>query len=60
MLGAIEIQRHLEECLFCRLQKLLHNTLHYLYDDLRVIYHPLVAVACKGKSEYEDKAWEGV
>ena len=60
MLSAIEIQRHLEDCLFHRLQKLLHNTLHYLYDDLRVIYPPLETVACKDKSEHEDKTWEGV
>ena len=55
-----KVQKHLRDCLFHGLHKELCNSMHYLYDDLRVMYPKLMTVAHKVESEQEDRPGEGV
>ena len=38
----------------------IHNSMYYLYDDLRVMYPQLLTAAHKAKPEQEDRLGEGV
>ena len=51
MLSVREVQQHLRDCLFHGLHKQLHDSMHYLYDDTRIMYPQLVTAAHKAESE---------
>ena len=60
MLGAVEIQKHLRDCLFHGLWKSLYDSLCYLYGDSKVMYPQLVITAHQAESEHEDQTGEGI
>ena len=51
MLRMSDVQEHLRDCLFCGLCKQLHNSMPYLYDDMRITYPQLMTAAHKAESE---------
>ena len=54
MLSMSEVQNHLRDHLFHGLHRQLHNSIQYLYDDMRILYPQLMTAACMTKSEQED------
>ena len=60
MLSASKVQQHLRDWLFHGLHKQLCNSMHYLYDDMRIRYPQLVTAAWKAKSEQGDQPWESI
>ena len=60
MLSAGEVQQHLRDNLFHGLHKHLHDSMQYLYDDMRIIYPQLVKASQKADSEHEDQPGEGI
>ena len=54
ILRANNVQKHLRDFLFHGLCKQLCNSMHYLYDDTRIMYPQLMIAACNTKSEQED------
>ena len=42
MLSVSEVKKHLGDCLFHGLSKQLHNSMCYLYDDMRIMYPQLM------------------
>ena len=57
MLSASEVQQHLRDHLCHGLHKQLHNSMHYLCDDMRITYPQLMTAAWKAESQQED--WPG-
>ena len=55
MLSVGEVKMQFRDHLFHGIQKQLCNSMCYLYDDPRVMYHQLMTVACKDESEQEDR-----
>ena len=53
MLSASEVQQHLRDHLFHGFHKQLCNSMHYLYNDMRITYPQLVTVAQKAESQQE-------
>ena len=45
MLSASEVQQHLRDFLFHGLCKQLHDSMCYLYDDMRITYPQLMTAA---------------
>ena len=60
MLSMRDVQKHLRDHLFYGLCKQLHNSMYYLYDDMRIMYPQLMTAAHKAASEQEDQPQEGV
>ena len=60
MWSTSEVQEHLKDCLFHGLCRQLHNSMHYLYDDMRAMCPQLVTAAYKTESEQKDLPGEGV
>ena len=54
MLSAGIGQKHLRYCLFHGLCKQLHDSMCYLYNDLRIMYPELLTAACKVNPGQED------
>ena len=54
MLTASEVQKNLKDCLSHGLHKQLHNCMHYLYDDMKIMYPQPETAAQKAESEQED------
>ena len=53
MLSVSEAQKHLRDGLFHGLCKQLHDSMCYLYDDMRIMYPQLMTAAPKAESEQE-------
>ena len=49
-LSASKVQKHLRDHFFHGLCKLFCDSMHYLYDDQRIMYPQLMTVACKAES----------
>ena len=49
MLSMSEVQNHLRDDLFHRLHKQLYDSMHYLYDDVRIMYPQLVTAPHKAE-----------
>ena len=47
MLSAREVQKHLRDYLFHGLCKHLHDSMHCMYDNMRIMYPQLMTAACK-------------
>ena len=47
MLSASKVQE--KDCLFHELHKQLHDSMDYLYDDMRIMYPHLMTAACKAE-----------
>ena len=60
MLSAGEVWQHLRDHLFHRLHRQLSDSMHYLYDDVRITYAQLMTAAQKAELEQEDQPGEGV
>ena len=60
MLSMGEVPKHLRDHLFHGLCKSLYNSMHYLYNDQRVIYSQIMKVVHKAESEQVDRPGEGV
>ena len=60
MLSVGEVQKHLRDYLFHGLHKHLHISMHFLYNDLRVMYPQHVTAAHKAESEHMDRPIEEV
>ena len=58
MLSQSEVQTNLRDCLFHGLHKQLCDSMHYLYDDTRILYPQLVTAAHRAESEQGLK-WGG-
>ena len=56
MLSVGKVQKHLRY----QVHKQLHNLMHYLHDDLRVMYHQLMTAAQKAQSGQKERPEKGV
>ena len=60
MLSTGKVQKHLRDDVFHGLRQQLHNSMCYLYNDLRIMYPQLVTAVCKAESKQEDRPRDGV
>ena len=60
MLSTFKVQMHLRYCPFHGLHKHLHDSMHYLYNNPRIMYPQLMTAAHKAESEQEGRPREGV
>ena len=51
MLSTSEVQQHVRDCLFCGLNKQFHDSMHYLYDDVRITYPQIMTSAHEAESD---------
>ena len=58
ILSANEVQQHLWDRLFHGLHKKLRDSMHYLYDDVRIIYPQAVTAAQNAQLEHDDHSGE--